>query len=113
MFRDDRQSCDAVRVLLGSVKLEPLWTAAGPTDEALKLLEQRGGAMSHGEQLMLLVAFDFWNGKGKAELSELLSVLDGDRMRLVASLMIATAEGSEAVDRWLTKHRAPRALRSV
>lgn len=113
MFRDDRQISTAVRVLLRSLRLDHLWTDSGPTDEALKLLEQRGGAMSHGEQLMLLVAFDFWNGKGKAELGELLAVLDGERMRLVASLMIAATEGSAAVDHWLTEHRAPPTLKSV
>lgn len=109
MFRDDRQICSAMRVLLGSVGLERLWTDAGPTDEALELLEARGGPLSHGEQLMLLVAFDFWNGHGEAELGDLLAVFDAERIELVASLMIASAKGASAVDRWLEEHRpAPR-----
>ena len=61
--------------------------------------------MSHGEALMLLTAFDFWNGHGKAELRELLAVLDAERVQLIATLMIASAEGAVAVDNWLTKHR--------
>lgn len=49
MFRDDRQVCDAVRVLLGSLRLEHLRTDVGPTEEALKRLDDRGGPLSHGE----------------------------------------------------------------
>lgn len=112
MFRDDAQISSAVLVLLHSVQLERLWTAAGPTNEAVELADKRGGPMSHGEALIVLVAFDFWNGHGHARLDELLAVLDPDRIRLVATLMIAAAEGGEAVDRWLSQHRGAR-LRSV
>jgi hypothetical protein len=113
MFRDDRQTSDAVRVLLRSVGLERLWTDAGPTEEALKLRDQRGGPMSHGEALVLLAAFDFWNGQGKVQLSDLLAVLDGERTRLIATLMIAASEGASAVDRWIAEHRAAPHLRSI
>jgi hypothetical protein len=113
LFRDDRQTAAAVRVLLRAVRLDHLWTEAGPTDEALALLDARGGAMSHGEALVLLAAFDFWNGQGKALLAELLAVLDADRTRLVAMLMIAAADGPAAVDRWLAEHGAPPRLRSI
>jgi hypothetical protein len=113
MFRDDRQTAAAVQVLLRSVRLEHLWTPAGPTEDAVKLLAERGGPMSHGEALMLLAAFDFWNGEGRAELSELLSVLDAERVVLVASLMIAAAEGPGSVDSWLARNGAASRLRSV
>lgn len=108
MFRDDRQICDAVRVLLSSLRLEHLWTESGPTEQALRLFEDERGAMSHGEALLLLAAFDFWNGHGKVDLGEPLAVLDSDRLKLAASLMIAASEGSRAVDRWIAEHgRAP------
>jgi hypothetical protein len=48
MFRDDAQTFSAVMVLLHSVRLERLWTASGPTNEAVELAEKRGGPMSHG-----------------------------------------------------------------
>lgn len=104
MFRDDRQISDAVRVLLRSVGLERLWTDSGPTEEALRLLDERGGAMSHGEALVLLASFDFWNGHGEVKFADLLAVLDGMRMRLIATLMIAATDGGTAVDRWLAEH---------
>lgn len=101
MFRDHRQICDAVRVLLRSLRLEHVWTDSGPTQQALKLLEDRGGPLSHGEALMVLAALDFWNGHGKAELGELLAVMDGERMKLVASVMIACSQGPSFVDEWI------------
>ena len=106
MFRNDRQICEAVRVLLRSIRLEHLWTDFGPTDEALKLLEDRGSPLSHGEAVMVLTAFDFWNGDGKVEFRELLTVLDRERLALVASLMLASSEGSDAVDRWMAQYHA-------
>jgi hypothetical protein len=105
MFRGDRQVCDAIGVLLRSVRLQHLWTETGPTDRALELLADRGGPLSHGEALVLLAAFDFWNGQGKVELGEILAVLDGDRIELLGSLMLASSGGAVAVDRWLAEHR--------
>lgn len=105
MFRDDRQICDAIQVLLGSVRLQHLWTDTGPTERALELLAARGDALSHGEALLVLAAFDFWNGHGKVELGEILAVLDGDRTEFLASLMLASSGGAVAVDRWLAEHR--------
>src|SRR6266550_22879 len=98
MFRDDAQISAAVRVLLTSLRMEHLWTSEGPSDRALEMLEQSGGPMSRGEQLVLRVCFDFWSGRGKANLGDLLNVLDGTRIRLVASLMIAVVDGATAVD---------------
>jgi hypothetical protein len=58
-----------------------------------------------GEQLMLFVAFDFWNSQGEAKLSELLKVLDNENLRRVATLMIAAVDGADAVDNWIAKNR--------
>jgi hypothetical protein len=101
MFRNDKQTCAAILALLAPLRLGHLWSEHGPSDEALKVLEQRGGALSYGEALMVFVAFDFWNGHGKAQLGELLSVLDAEHMERLASLLIAVSKGPVDVDRWL------------
>jgi hypothetical protein len=106
MFRNDKQTCAAIKVLLRSVRLERLWSDSGPTPQAVELVEQRGGAMSHGEALMVLAAFDFWNGRGKTELGDLLGVLDSDKLHLLGSLLVAVAQGPSFVDRWLTEHQS-------
>lgn len=103
MFKNDQQICACIRVLLHSARLEQLWTATGPTDEALALLRDKGGYLSSGERLMLFVAFDFWNGQGNAEFGKLINVLDADKLGLVCSLAIAVAEGEEAVAFWLER----------
>ena len=104
MFRNDKQTCAAIRALLAPIRLAHLWSECGPTDEALKVLEQRGGALSRGEALMVFAAFDFWNGHGKTQLGDLLAVLDTAHMERLASLLIAVSNGAADVDRWLVDH---------
>lgn len=104
MFRDDMQANRAIRALFEAAGLPPLrglWTADGPTARACELVEAGGGPLSHGEAVMLRVAFDAWNGEGKATVSELLHVLDSRRARLVCGLVLAAHEGGEAVERWI------------
>lgn len=103
MFTSDTQKCAVIRALLKQVRLDYLWTLEGPTDAAIKLLEARGGPLSHGEQLMLLAAFDVWNGDGRATLGELLSVLDNQNLANLGTLLVALASpnAGRAVDAWL------------
>jgi len=102
MFANDAQQCRAIRALLGShfhgSRLDELWGPTGPTELACTLLEQ-GGHGSHGEIVLLRVAFDFWNGRGKAKFSDVIEVLDTERLQLVASL--AMAYNGDAVDEWV------------
>jgi len=107
MFRNEAQQVAAVRILLRSVRLEHLWQDNGPTDHANQLIDHKGGAMSHGETLMLQVAFDFWNGWGLAKFADVVNDLDGTRLPLVANLMIAVGQGAEAVDQWIADYGDP------
>src|SRR6266511_260708 len=89
MWQSERQQCDVIRKLLLRVRLDRLWTPTGPTKEACDLLKRGGGPLSHGEALMLGVAFDVWNGHGRAEIGEMLGVLDDGNLRAVVEAMLA------------------------
>ncbi len=64
-----------------------LWTEEGPTQVALGYLKN-GAPLSHGESLVLLVAFDLWNGGGGAEVGDLLYTLDARNLRAVCLAML-------------------------
>lgn len=110
MFRNDKQIGEVNRVLLGSLGLVRLWAASdgGPSDEAIKILENNSGPLSGGEMRMLRVAFDLWNGEGKIGLKEIMSGIDSTRFRLVATLMTAVADsddtGPHAIDEWIDQN---------
>lgn len=109
MFRNDQQIARAARVLCGRLpRLRDAWTEEGPSSEALALMEANGGPLSSGERAMLLAAFTFWNGardektgQGRLAFVDVLDALDGEHMRCLAELMIAAADGADAVDAWL------------
>jgi hypothetical protein len=100
MWQSEHQQCEAIRALLRRVRLEHLWTESGPTKSACRLLEGGCGAMSHGEAVMLRVAFDLWNGRGKATVDELLSVLDGQNLASVGSLLVELSNSVPDIGRW-------------
>ncbi len=106
MFRDDRQKCAVIRVLLRHVGQAELWSETGPTADAIELLAARGGPLSHGQAVMLRVAFDIWGGDGHIELNEIMSTLDPDGLLLVGTLLTAVAHEasgvSVSVDAWLS-----------
>jgi hypothetical protein len=103
MFRDDQQACRAIRVLLGSVfrDVDALWPETGPTPLSLRYL--KASPLSHGEYLMLQVAFDFWNGHGGAKFADLISVLDQRPLVFVCELATAVPNGPDAVDAWVAR----------
>lgn len=107
MWRDDAQRSAAIRILLEGAHLGRWWTDVGPSVELAALVVggwEGVGAYSHGEQVMLRVAMDYWNGQGHAALAEVLDVLDGANLGRVASLALALAAGASTVDRWLEAH---------
>ena len=104
MFKTEAQQCQAIRLLLSSLHMERFWTDKGPTRQACDYLE--GSPLSHGEQVMLRCAFDFWNGEGKVTLyRDLLGVLDYDRLNAVLTLAIAANAGGNAVEDWIAGQR--------
>lgn len=104
MFRNEAQQVKACRALLAGVHLERLWDDQGPTDEAVAILEKRGGPLSHGEALMVSAAWAIWNGSGWASLAETISgPLDDQNLRRLGTLLIALGDsrGSAAIDAWI------------
>lgn len=100
MFRNDRQACLAIRALLATLHpLRAAWTLDGPTEQAVAWL--RRSSLSHGEEVMLRVAFDLWNGDGGAKLADLIGVLDAKRSEAVLGLLLALNRGPRAVDEWI------------
>ena len=104
MFRNDAQICCALKILLRNIKGGRLWTDTGPSDAAVHA-SLNPVPWSHGEIIMLQVAFDFWNGDGKAKFASVLNKLDYDNTKLVTGLWIACNDGAEAVDRWIEDNR--------
>lgn len=106
MFKTEAQQCKAIRILLTSLNLERLWTDKGPSRQACDYLE--GSPLSHGEQVMLRCAFDFWNGEGKVTLyRDLLGVLDSRRLNEVLTLAMASNAGGDAVEDWIESMTKP------
>jgi hypothetical protein len=108
MWSNEQQQCVAIRALLRRVHLESLWAETGPTVRASELLMDGGGPMSHGEAVMLRIAFDLWNGGGKATVDDLLSVLDGGNLAAVGSLLIELSNARPDIDKWVVameRHR--------
>ena len=103
MFRDDAQTCRALRVLLGTLHMEHLWADDGPTDRAVALHEAGGGPLSSGEKILLLAAFSFWNGKSGVMLDDVLGTLDRGATEALCSLMVAASRGAAAVDAWIAR----------
>jgi hypothetical protein len=107
MLRDDDQLARACRALLATVRLQRLWTAAGPTEEASDLLAADGGPLSSGERVVFLAAWAFWNGSGGLTLAEILERLDGEPTEVLCFLVMASKYGADAVDDWLAEHGRP------
>ena len=72
MFRSDAQLARACRALCSRAGLGRLWTATGPTDEAIEIFEANGGPLSSGERVMLLAAWAFWNSAEKVTLADVV-----------------------------------------
>jgi hypothetical protein len=92
----DKQKCAAIRAFLARVahgRLAALWTDEGPTPTAVTYIDE-GSPLSHGEAILLQVAFDVWNGHGKATLDDLLGVLDDDNLAAVLELVSLERPGA-------------------
>jgi len=100
MWANEAQQCSAILVLLRRVHLADLWTGIGPTQEALDLLEANGGPLSHGQVVMLRVAFALWNGCGDAKVAEVVEVLDGTNLYLVGTLFAELSKSHPNIDSW-------------
>ena len=104
MWQTEEQRGRACRALLATLGLAHYWGDGRPSDDAVAVLEKRGPGLSHGERLLVLVAWDLWNSGGNTPLGELLDVLDPERTRALLGLI--SAANSEnygpAIDAWIT-----------
>jgi len=101
LFRDNRQRAAALRKLLVLRKIEALWSSTGPTGRAYMLLDEDDGSLSTDERRLLLLCFDLWRSQGGALSREASSVLDGEIVEALSSLLLALEAGRAAVDDWI------------
>ena len=111
MFRDEAQTHRAIRTLLDTIpELGRYWTDTGPTEEAARVVEQGGGALSSGEALLVRVAFDLWNGRGGADLGRVVHTLGSEPLAALGTLLVAMSGPDDAaIDAWIART----ALRAV
>lgn len=105
MFRNVRQKCEAIRVLLRGVERIDWWTLEGPTELARQWLQ---APLSSGEKVLISVCWDLWDGSASVPLLELSSAgpLDHDNTRRVLGLLTALNESPAHVDMWIDQHEA-------
>jgi hypothetical protein len=101
MFRSEAQLARACRALCERVRLDGMWTDAGPTETAVALMEANGGPLSSGERIVLLAAWAVWNGHDGARLADVVYRLDGRNLHALGTLMLAVAAGGHAIDAWI------------
>ena len=103
MFKDDLERARICSALLALIDRDALWTESGPTTAAMELHKKHGGSLSHGESVMLGVAWAMWTGENDWPLAfnEVLYTLDAKALRAVGYLIVALATGHDAIDKWL------------
>lgn len=106
-FRSDAQLARVCAALCRNVGLGHLWTSDGPTPQAVFLLQVDGGPLSSGERIVFLAAWAFWNNARNVTLADVALRLDAKNTAAIASLMLAAAHGSAAIDNWLAAAELP------
>ncbi len=104
--------CLAIRVLLRPVHMEHLWTATGPTPEAMHLRQTGGRSLSRPARLLVLAAFDLWNQDGHVDFGELVYRLEIEHFVPLLSLTLAVKlnavpldeDDADAIDEWLAEY---------
>jgi hypothetical protein len=101
VFGSDEQLARACRALCALVGLGSLWTIDRPSPRAMALLEADGGPLSSGERIVVLTAWNIWNGSGNTSLGDAIHRLDDRSLAALGSLLVAVAGGAGEIDRWL------------
>lgn len=107
MFESDLQVARAMDALLCRAGLHGLWDpkTGRPTGRAHTLRELDGGPLSSGERALFLFTLAVWNGDGWSRSAELLR-LDSGNLKAVGSLLVAIADGPQAIEAWIESARA-------
>jgi len=103
VFRSEAQLARVCRALCERVRLDGMWTDAGPTETAIALMEANGGPLSSGERIVLLAAWAVWNGHDGARFADVIYRLDGRNLVALGTLLVAVASSGAAIDTWLEK----------
>ncbi len=106
MFHSRLCQARVAQALLARVGLERLWTDDGPTPEARLLREADHVPLDRRQRAMCRLAWVIWGWSPGITLAELLDLMDGDDLGVVAELMAAMSGGADAVDAWLLAHAA-------
>lgn len=120
IWRNDHERAGACRAVLQCVRLAHLWTYEGPTKQAVKYIT--GCPLSHGETIMLKLAWTLWNGadfsysgghydkrstRWRFDIAEAMGTLDGERMAVVARVVTAIAsDRHELMTRFIEESEA-------
>lgn len=109
----ETQPHDVCRTLLSLVGLGHLWGKTRPLREARDLWAESIWArkrlrLSPEREVMFRIAWDVYTGSGEAGIYEATASLPPVLLRAVGELLVAMAEGPEAVDGWLERYEGGR-----
>ena len=107
MFSNRVQVAQVCRVLTRGIAREPLFSAQGPTDAGLSLRVDAASNLQGGDRALLELAFWFWEGGQSPRVASLLELVDRTRLRTLGSLLIALADGADAIERWVRASGGP------
>jgi hypothetical protein len=109
MFASTEQMHTAIRTILAigpGIEVDKVWTLRGPTTFCAHVLDgSEDEYLSDGEHLLVRVAFDLYNGAGRALVRDVIAKLDARCAGAVAELLVAAIKGGPAVDAWLATYR--------
>lgn len=83
--------------VLTAGQLEHLWTATGPTLEALRIRDEQGRGVSPETHVWVALAFELFNGTGGLTVSRLLETLEGPKAVIALTLLIRVAMGEPGI----------------
>lgn len=99
MMVSDREKNSIIQKMLrAGGNAAELWNEKGPTNEGCAVLAD-GGLLSSTEHLMLQVAFDIWNGHGKADLNDMLVRFDDRQLKAAMDAIGAARQLGRGVER--------------
>ncbi|MDP3151446.1 MAG: hypothetical protein Q8N23_02170 [Archangium sp.] len=79
-------------------KLQHLWTANGPTPEALRIRDSGGAIVEPAVLTWMLLAFDLFNATGELTLNRMFDSLERDHLAIAFTLLIRVAYGEEGLN---------------